>query len=86
MAYKPIPTKLFIRYLKKKGLISLGMKGSHQKWDYPEHSAKRLLRPVMIRPKESEIPPLHVKTNLDTLGVTYTAFEKELKVFGLAKG
>lgn len=83
MAYKPIPTALFIRYLRKKGLESFGMKGSHEKWDYP---GKKLLRPVMIRPAEDEIPPLHVKTNLDTLGITHDGFEKELVELGLVKG
>ena len=44
------------------------------------------MRPVLIRPAEDEIPPLHVKTNLDTLGITHARVEKELIELGLVKG
>jgi len=75
MGYKPVPTKKFIKWLKKRGLIFKRSKGSHAIWDYPDDS---LLRPVIFRPAEKEIPSYHIHTNLETMGVDYKTFEKEI--------
>jgi len=63
--------------MKKKGLVFKRTKGSHDIWDYPDDS---LLRPVVIRSKDKEIPGGHIHTNLITLGISYDEFEKEIKL------
>lgn len=79
MGYKPVPTKKFIKWLKKRGLVYIRTESSHDIWDYPPNSGKTLLRPVTIRDKDKDIPSLHVFTNLKTLGIDYKTFEKEIK-------
>jgi len=74
MTYKPIPTKKFIKFLKSIGLVSIRSKGDHEIWDYPENS--HLLRPVTFIGKDKTVPPLHVETNLKTLGMTHKEFNK----------
>jgi hypothetical protein len=74
MTFKPIPTKKFKQFLRKKGLEHLRTKGDHEIWDYPENSP--LLRPVTFI--GNDIPSLHIKTNLITLGMTYDEFLREL--------
>ncbi len=76
MGYKPIPTKKFEKWLKKKGLVYKRTEDSHDIWDYKDNS---LLRPVTFRGAYKEIPPMHIQTNLQTLGVDYKTFEKEIK-------
>lgn len=76
MTYKPISTKKFKKFLKKKGLKHLRSRGDHEIWDYPNKS--KLLRPITFIGCEKEIPALHINTNLKTLDMTYPEFEKEL--------
>ena len=59
MPFKPIPTKLFKKFLRKKGLKLQRTHGDHEIWDYPIDSP--LLRPVTFIGYEKEIPPLHIK-------------------------
>jgi predicted RNA binding protein YcfA (HicA-like mRNA interferase family) len=73
MSHKPVPTKKFIKFLKKMGLEYKRTKGSHDIWDKKDGS---LLRPVVFRPQYKDIPPLHIETNLETLGISYKEFEK----------
>ena len=40
---------------------------SHQHWDFPPEADKRLLRHLIIRDKDKDIPVLHMNTNLTTL-------------------
>ena len=79
MGNKPVPTKKFQKWLKKKGLVHKRTESSHDIWDYPDGSEKFLLRPVTIRSKDKDIPPCHIHTNLFTLGVDYKSFEKEIR-------
>ena len=76
MSRKPIPTKTFIKFLKKMGLEYKRTKGSHEIWDKKDGS---LLRPVVFRSQYKEIPPLHIETNLITLGLSYKEFETILQ-------
>jgi predicted RNA binding protein YcfA (HicA-like mRNA interferase family) len=48
MSRKPVPTKKFIKFLKKMGLEYKRTKGSHEIWDKKDGS---LLRPVVFRPQ-----------------------------------
>jgi hypothetical protein len=75
MGFKPIPTKKFKKYLKSKGLKHLRDKGDHEIWDNPDEP---LIRPVTFIGCDKEIPSLHIKTNLETLGISYDEFEKEI--------
>lgn len=85
MRPKPIPLRDFLKYLQKKGLVAYGRKsGSHERFDYPEPERK-LLRPVSVDHHFSEVPSLHVQTNLMTLGITYEQFQEELVAFGIVK-
>jgi hypothetical protein len=85
MRPKPIPLRDFLKYLHKKGLVGYGRKsGSHERFDYPEPERK-LLRPVTVDHHYSEVPSLHIQTNLMTLGITYEQFLKELVEFGIVK-
>ncbi len=79
MGYKPIPTKNFIKWLKKNGIVYIRSESSHDIYDYPEGSKKTLLRPVVIRSSDKDIPPHHIHTNLKTLDIDYKTFEKEIK-------
>ncbi|MFC0876943.1 hypothetical protein ACE01N_10120 [Saccharicrinis sp. FJH2] len=76
MTYKPIPTKKFKKFLKKRGLKHIRDNGDHEIWDFPND--KQLLRPVTIIGCEKEIPPLHIKTNLLNMGIEYDDFLNEL--------
>lgn len=86
MAYKPVKTGDLMKWLQAKGLISAGRRSgtSHESWDYPADK-QGLMRPVIIRPAEPMTPARIVKSNLDTLGITWSQFEKELVEFGIVK-
>ncbi len=49
---------------------------SHEIWDMPDDA---LHRPVVFRSAKKEIPGFHVHTNLQTLGVDYKTFLKEIQ-------
>ena len=77
MGFKPVPTKKFKKYLKNLGLVCVRKSGDHEIWDFQKDSP--LLRPLTIIGCEKDIPALHIKTNLQTLGVDQNDFEKEIK-------
>ena len=79
MGYKPIPTKKFIKWLKKMGIVYIRTESSHDLYDYPKNSGKSLPRPVTIRDKDKDIPPCHIHTNLQTLGIDSKTFEKQIQ-------
>lgn len=81
MGKKPVPTNKFIDWLKRRGLEYKRTTSSHDVWDYPEDSKKSLLRPVIIRMKDKDIPGCHIHTNLRTMGVSYKEFLNEIKKF-----
>ena len=76
MGIKPVPTKIFIRFLKNLGIIYVRTHASHDIFDNPK---KPLPRPVVIRMKNKEIPLLHIHTTLETIGVSKKEFEDWLK-------
>lgn len=77
MTYKPIQTKKFKRFLKKKGLKHIRDHGDHEIWDFQNNNTK-LLRPITFIGCDKEIPALHINTNLKTLGISYIDFLKEI--------
>jgi hypothetical protein len=76
MGYKPVPTAKWRKWLKKRGLVYIRTESSHEIWDYPDDS---LLRPVVFRGSEKEIPGFHIHTNLITLDIDYRTFQKEIQ-------
>jgi hypothetical protein len=78
MGYKPIPTNKWRKWLKKRGLVYVRTHASHEVWDYPDDSTKSILQPVIFRGAKKEIPGCHIHTNLQTLGIKYEEFIKEL--------
>jgi predicted RNA binding protein YcfA (HicA-like mRNA interferase family) len=73
MPYRPIKTKIFLKFLKHCKCYEVTNKsgGSHSYWKRPG-----LTRRIVIRKADKEIPPLHIKTNLFTLGLRYEDLEK----------
>lgn len=76
MGYKPVPLSKWKKWLKYKGLVHIRTEASHEIWDFPDDS---LMRPVVFRGTKKEIPSFHIQTNLQTLGVDYKTFQKELQ-------
>jgi predicted RNA binding protein YcfA (HicA-like mRNA interferase family) len=76
MGIKPVPTKIFIQFLKSLGIIYVRTHASHDIFDNPE---KPLPRPVVIRMQKKEIPLLHIHTTLETIGISKKEFENWLK-------
>jgi predicted RNA binding protein YcfA (HicA-like mRNA interferase family) len=80
MGIKQIPTRLFIKYLKSLGLVYVRTKGDHDIWNYPDgHIRGKLIRPVIFRGKDKDIPVDHIATNLKTLGISNAQFEQAIK-------
>jgi hypothetical protein len=84
MSYKPIPTKTFKRFLRKKGLKHLRNNGDHEIWDYPEDNL--LLRPISIIGCDKEIPAFYIGKSLKTLNIKYEDFLKEISNKKITKG
>lgn len=76
MGIKPIPTSKWKKWLKLRGLVYKRTEASHEIWDYPDDS---LLRPIVFRGARKDIPGFHIHTNLETLGVDYKTFQKEIQ-------
>jgi predicted RNA binding protein YcfA (HicA-like mRNA interferase family) len=68
---KQIPKRKFQAFLRKCGLRQERTKGSHEVWNRPDAP---LNRPVTIQTSSKDIPLLHIKTNLNTLGITLAQF------------
>jgi hypothetical protein len=79
MSYKPIQTKKFKKFLKNRGLVYIRNHGDHEIWDYLDNSI--LLKPVTFIGCDKEIPAFHIRTNLKTLNIKYSEFEKEISKF-----
>ncbi|MBW3519515.1 hypothetical protein [Flavobacterium sp. NKUCC04_CG] len=62
---RPVKTKDWIAFLKSKGCIYLRTTASHDHYKCPN-----CLRTITHREKDKEIPALHCRTNLHTLGLT----------------
>jgi len=64
---KSVSYEQFVAVLRLLGLVLVRTEASHQQWDFPAGSVKKLLRTVTIRDKDKDIPLLHMHTNLSTL-------------------
>ena len=64
MPHKPVPTKKWKKFLKHIGCEYVDT-GKHEKWN-----KEGLIRPIIFRASYPEIPPMHIKSNLETLGMT----------------
>ncbi|MCO6483340.1 MAG: hypothetical protein J5I62_11175 [Flavobacteriales bacterium] len=79
------PAPGFPEVFAQEGLVGYGRKaGSHERFDYPEPERK-LKRPVTVDHHFTEVPSLHIQTNLMSLGITYDQFQEELVQFGIVK-
>lgn len=67
--YRPIKTKLFLKFLQEHNCYRVKNKstGSHSYWKRPG-----LTRRITVREADKEIPPFHIKTNLETLGLKFS--------------
>jgi hypothetical protein len=62
---RPVKTKIWIAFLTAHGCTYQRTKASHDLYNCPN-----CFRPITHREKDKEIPPLHLKTNLATMGFT----------------
>jgi len=61
---RPVKVKDWIKFLKAHGCVELRKsKGSHVLW-----KCKNSYRTIVFRKSYKEIPPLHLKTNLQSMG------------------
>ena len=74
---KSIPYQQFVALLRALGLVLVRTEASHQHWDFPPDAGKRLLRHLIIRDKDKEIPVLHMHTNLTTLELSGVVTREE---------
>jgi len=82
MPHKPVPYKVWVSWLKSKGLVKithLCKKGSHEAWNYPK-GKKQLQRPIIFRQTKQEIPADHIATCIRTLGISKSKFYKEVRI------
>lgn len=81
MPFKPIPLKVWIKFLKYLGLVELPESSgtSHCQWNYPPGDPRRLNRPITFRKSSKDIPGFHIKTNLTTLSMTWDDMEKIMR-------
>lgn len=61
---RPVKKKDWIKFLKAHGFEKKRHKGtSHEHW-----KKKGVIRTIVFRSKPKEIPAMHLKTNLDSMG------------------
>ena len=60
---RPVKTKDWIRFLEAHGCEYLRTKASHDHWKCPN-----CFRTITHREKDKEIPSMHLRTNLKTMG------------------
>jgi predicted RNA binding protein YcfA (HicA-like mRNA interferase family) len=73
---KPVPIKKFRKFLKSIGLTLIRTESSHEIYNSAD---KPLLRPVTVDSNYSEVPILHIKTNLRTIGMSSKEFKDKIK-------
>ena len=71
---QPVKTKCWVKFLESRGCVFKSIKESHHKWKCPN-----CLRSIIFRGANKEIPFIHIKTNLATLGVSVQEFEEWIK-------
>lgn len=62
---RPVKTKVWLKFLKAHKCYYERSKGSHDHWKCPG-----CLRTITHREGDKDIPALHLKTNLKTMGLT----------------
>lgn len=71
---------LWISFLTHLGLVRISQEASHTKWDYPPDSEDgQLIRPIIVRENEKQVPIFHIHTSLKSIGLGKSAFENWLK-------
>ena len=81
MGIKQILLNKFIRWPESKGLIYIRTSASHDYYNYPERDPRRLSRNIVVRTKDKDIPQFHLHSNLQTLGISKSRLEEEIKSF-----
>jgi predicted RNA binding protein YcfA (HicA-like mRNA interferase family) len=74
---RPVKTQTFRKFLTHIGLVFIRIQGDHEIWDRPDVP---LLRPVTFITNEKEVPPMHIKTNLKTIGMSLKEFYKIIQM------
>jgi len=69
MSYQPIKTKCWIKFLEYKGCKYIRTTASHHQYKCPN-----CLRTIPVRTVEKDVPAIHLKTTLQTMGVSYQSF------------
>ena len=59
-----IPYQQIIVLLRALGLVLVRTEASHQYWGFPPDAGKKLLRHLIIRDKDKDIPVLHMHLTL----------------------
>ncbi len=67
--FPPIKTKDFVKILELLGFVFIRSTGSH--FFYARIGDKR---PLIVKPKDKNIPPFHVKTYLKQIGLDEETF------------
>ena len=79
MGIKQIDTSTFFKSLKYLGLVHIRTESSHHIYDYPDvHPNGKLKRPIVVRPKQKEVPIFHIHTNLKPAGISKDDFTEWL--------
>ena len=74
MARRPIKTKDWERFI-----IAHKCKYKRTKASHAHYQCPNCWRPVTHRPADKDIPPMHLQTNLRTMGLTFDYLFKWLK-------
>jgi len=62
----PVKTRCWLRFLASKGCTYLRTKSSHDMYKCPN-----CLQDIVFRGREKDVPAMHVRTNLRTMGIPY---------------
>lgn len=76
-----ISIEVFRRFLKYLGLEKESIEGGHEKW-----SKDGMTRPVIVQTHISPVRRTHIKTNLDSIGVSEDVLKEFLKSKKQKKG
>jgi len=68
MAYRPLPLKCWLAFLKYQGFEHTRTAGSHHQWTKKGH------RTIAVWGNEKEIPAMHLKTSCKTMAVLWMSF------------
>lgn len=66
---RPVKTKCFISFLESRKCMQVRIKASHYIYKCPKSN-----RSIVIQGANKEVPFFHIKTNIETLGVSIIEF------------